>query len=295
MKTLCEVVVVSGKGGTGKTSVIASLARLMTDKVVADCDVDAANLSLVLHSHVIEERGFTGGKKATIILDKCIQCNRCRETCRFSAIGNNFVVDTLTCEGCGACYFLCPVEAVAFEAHRAGACFLCETDSKEPFIYAELVAGEDNSGKLVAMVRATAKEQAETKGISRILIDGPPGIGCPVISSLTGTSLAVIVTEPTSSGIHDLERILALAGHFQTSTAVVINKSDIDSALSDTIETYCREKGVSLLGRIPYEKNISEAQRAGKTIVEYSPESKASHAMRHITDRLESILKGVNT
>ncbi len=286
-----EIVVVSGKGGTGKTSVVASLACLIKDKALVDCDVDAANLSLVLSPRVIEEEDFTAGKKARIVLEKCTQCGICRDMCRFDAISEDFVIDPIACEGCGACYFFCPASAVAFEPTVVGRCYVCDTPRGDPFVYAELFPGEENSGKLVTMVRTKAKEQAERAGLSRILTDGPPGIGCPVISSITGTSLALVVTEPTSSGIHDLERVVQLARHFQIPAAVIINKSDINPDCTNSIERYCIQNEILLLGNLPYESAISEAQRQGKAIVEYAPDIPVSKAMREISERIISIYK----
>jgi len=286
-----EIVVVSGKGGTGKTSVVASLACLIEKKAMVDCDVDAANLSLVLSPRIIEEKEFTAGKKARIIAERCTQCGVCRDMCRFDAISGDFIVDPVSCEGCGACFFYCPASAVEFETQLAGHCYICDTPAGDPFVYAELLPGEENSGKLVTMVRTEAKEQAQRAGLSQILIDGPPGIGCPVISSITGTSLALIVTEPTASGIHDLERIVQLARHFELPAAVIVNKSDINPACTDSIEQYCIQKGIPLLGRLPYEKAISEAQRQGKAIVEYAPDLPVSKAIRGISEQIISIYK----
>lgn len=286
-----EIVVVSGKGGTGKTSVVASLACLIEDKVMIDCDVDAANLSLVLSPRVIEKKEFSAGKKARIVPEKCTWCGTCRDMCRFGAISEGFTIDPIACEGCGACFFYCPASAVEFESSQAGMCYICDTPAGEPFVYAELFPGEENSGKLVTMVRTEGKEQAQRAGLSRIIIDGPPGIGCPVISSITGTSLALIVTEPTASGVHDLERIVQLARHFEIPAAVIINKSDINLSCTDSIEQYCARNGVHLLGRLPYEGAVSEAQRQGKAIVEHAPDLPVSKALRGISDRIISIYK----
>ncbi|HOW55281.1 MAG TPA: P-loop NTPase [Syntrophorhabdaceae bacterium] len=286
-----EIVVVSGKGGTGKTSVVASLACLIENKAMVDCDVDAANLSLVLSPRIIDEKDFTAGKKARIIPEKCTQCGICRDMCRFGAISENFVIAPISCEGCGACFFFCPASAVEFETSLAGRCYICDTPAGDPFVYAELFPGEENSGKLVTMVRTEAKERAQHAGLSRILIDGPPGIGCPVISSITGTSLALIVTEPTVSGIHDLERIVQLARHFDIPAAVIINKSDINQSCTDSIEQYCAQKDIPLLGRLPYEQAISEAQRQGKAIVEYAPDLPVSKALRGISEHIITIYK----
>ncbi|NLT24164.1 MAG: P-loop NTPase [Syntrophorhabdus sp.] len=286
-----EIVVVSGKGGTGKTSVVASLACLIDRKAMVDCDVDAANLALVLSPRVIEEKEFAAGKKARIISEKCTTCGICKDMCRFDAISDDFIIDPVACEGCGACFFFCPASAVEFETPVAGHCYICDTPAGDPFVYAELSPGEENSGKLVTMVRTEAKAQAERAGLSRILIDGPPGIGCPVISSITGTSLALIVTEPTASGIHDLERIAQLARHFSLPAAVIINKSDINPVCSDSIDEYCGRNNIPVLGRLPYERAISEAQRQGKAIVEYAPDLPVSKALREISEQIISIYK----
>jgi len=286
-----EIVVVSGKGGTGKTSVVASLACLIDKKAMVDCDVDAANLALVLNPRIIKEKEFAAGKKARIISEKCTTCGICTDMCRFDAISDDFIVDPVACEGCGACYFYCPASAVEFETPVAGHCYICDTPAGDPFVYAELSPGEENSGKLVSMVRTEARAQAEQAGLSRILIDGPPGIGCPVISSITGTSLALIVTEPTASGIHDLERIAGLARHFSLPAAVVINKSDLNPECTGSIEQYCETSGIPVLGRVPYEKSISEAQRQGKAIVEYAPDLPASRALREISEKIILIYK----
>lgn len=286
-----EIVVVSGKGGTGKTSVVASLACLIKDKALVDCDVDAANLALVLSPRVIEQKDFAAGKKARILTEKCTACGICRDMCRFGAISGEFIVDPIACEGCGACFFYCPAAAVEFETPLAGCCYICDTPAGDPFVYAELFPGEENSGKLVTMVRTEAKEQAERAGLSQILIDGPPGIGCPVIASMTGTSLAIVVTEPTASGIHDLERIVELSRFFQVPAAVIINKSDINPDYTNAIERYCVQKDIRFLGCLPYESAISEAQRQGKAIVEFAPDLPVSTAMRGISEHIISIYK----
>jgi len=258
---------------------------------MVDCDVDAANLALVLSPRVIEEKEFAAGKKARIISEKCTTCGICKDMCRFDAISDDFIIDPVACEGCGACFFFCPASAVEFETPVAGHCYICDTPAGDPFVYAELSPGEENSGKLVTMVRTEAKAQAERAGLSRILIDGPPGIGCPVISSITGTSLALIVTEPTASGIHDLERIAQLARHFSLPAAVIINKSDINPVCSDSIDEYCGRNNIPVLGRLPYERAISEAQRQGKAIVEYAPDLPVSKALREISEQIISIYK----
>lgn len=281
-----EVVVLSGKGGTGKTSFVGSLARLLAHKVVADCDVDAANLNLLLKGKVNDSHEFIAGHKAIIDPDACTGCGRCREVCRFDAISQDYVVDPLSCEGCGACHFLCPANAVFFDETLCGHYYVAETGKGDSLVFAALLPGSENSGKLVSMVRAKAKEIAEKCGINLILIDGPPGIGCPVISSITGAHLAVLVTEPTMTGVHDLERVLSLARHFDVQTAVVVNKGDVNPSCTEDIKSFCRYRQIDFLGSIPYEPMITEAQRQGKTVLEFAPDSPASGAIYQIYERL---------
>ncbi len=292
MDKIKECVVISGKGGTGKTSLTASLASLFTDKIVADCDVDAANLHMIfVPERIIRQTGFTGGKKATIDPARCTQCGLCRDMCRFGAISSDFVVDPFSCEGCGACHYVCPSDAVDFSAHVGGYQYVCDTRKQERFVFAELLPGEDNSGKLVAAVRADARAEAELTGKSLILIDGPPGIGCPVISSVTGTDFVVVVTEPTPTGIHDLERVFSLTKHFGIRTAVVVNKCDINTSHLLNIKNYCVSEGNTFLGEIPYDSAITEAQRAGKTILEHDPDCNASIAIKDIYNKLKNVLE----
>lgn len=288
MADISELVVISGKGGTGKTSLVACLASLFRERVVADCDVDAANLNLILQGKLLEKKEFIGGKKAVIEHELCTRCGKCREVCRFGAISEDYVVDRIACEGCGACRIFCPASAVDFGPRQCGECYTCETADGQPLVFAELLPGEENSGKLVTMVRTEAKRQAEIKAIPLIIIDGPPGIGCPVIASVTGTSHAVIVTEPTGSGMHDLKRILQLTTHFGIKTSVVVNKSDINTAHADSIKALCQQNGQHpvFLGGIPFEPKISEAQRQGVTILDYAPKCEASKAIKKLHQKL---------
>jgi len=291
MNDIKEGIVVSGKGGTGKTSVVGSLVSLMTNRVAADCDVDAANLHMILNPVVIEEKEFIGGKKATIDPSRCTSCGTCRDVCRFQAISAEDIVDNRQCEGCGACYFLCPANAVDFPSSLAGSCYICKDKYSLPYVYAELLPGEENSGKLVAMVRNEARAVAEKNNTPLIVIDGPPGIGCPVISSMTGTHVAVVVTEPTISGLHDLERIIELANFFKCKTGVIVNKSDINPDYCKRIEEYCTTKGITFLGAIPYDPNITEAQIQATTILDRAPDSQASAVIRTIYKKLSEILE----
>jgi len=286
-----EIVVVSGKGGTGKTSLAASLASLIERTVVADCDVDAANLNLLLKGNVKESYEFLGGRKATINPEACGGCGRCREVCRFGAISDDYVVDPLSCEGCGACFFLCPASAVTFDEALCGHYHVAETPRGDALVFAELLPGRESSGKLVSMVRTKAREIAENRGMSHVLIDGPPGIGCPVISSLTGAHFAVLVTEPTITGVHDLERVLSLARHFDMKSAVVVNKGDLDPSRTEDIKSFCCRRRVGFLGSIPYEPLITEAQRQGETVLDYAPESRASIEIRSIFDEFTKAME----
>jgi MinD superfamily P-loop ATPase len=286
-----EIVIVSGKGGTGKTSFVGSLASLLAQKVVADCDVDAANLNLLLNGKVNSTCDFVAGRKAFIDPGACSGCGRCREVCRFDAISPDYVVDFLSCEGCGACHFLCPAEAVSFDEALCGHYHVAETEKGGAVVFAELLPGRENSGKLVSMVRTKAREIAESRGIDLILIDGPPGVGCPAISSLTGARLTVLVTEPTMTGVHDLERVVGLARHFDVPTAVVVNKSDINPSFTERIVSFCAERQIDFLGAIPYEPMVTEAQRQGKTVLEFAPDCPASMEIRTIFDKFAGKLE----
>jgi MinD superfamily P-loop ATPase len=292
MADFSELVVISGKGGTGKTSLVACLASLFDKRVVADCDVDAANLNLILQGQVVEKKDFIGGKKAIIRSELCTQCGKCREVCRFGAITEDFVVDRVLCEGCGACHLFCPVSAVDFSPRLCGECYTCVTTGNQPLVFAELFPGEENSGKLVTMVRTEARNQAEARRLPLVVIDGPPGIGCPVIASVTGTSHAVIVTEPTGSGIHDMKRILQLTSHFGIKSGVVVNKSDINNEHTDNIRELCQKsEQVLFLGGIPFEPKISEAQRQAVTILDYAPKCEASKAIKKIYQKLKRTME----
>jgi len=267
-----EITVVSGKGGTGKTSIVASFAALAKSKVLADCDVDAADLHLVLSPRVNHSEEFYGGKGARIDPEKCIQCGECRELCRFDAIGEDFVVDEFSCEGCGVCFYACPEGAVDFSERKSGDWFISDTDYG-PMVHAKLGIAEENSGKLVSVVRGEARKIAEERGLDLVIVDGSPGIGCPVIASVTGSDLLLVVTEPTLSGIHDLERILKLAAHFEIPALVCVNKYDINEEMTGRIEKYCEENGLRVAGRVPYDAVVTKAQIAGVSVVEYSSSS----------------------
>jgi MinD superfamily P-loop ATPase len=262
-----EIVVLSGKGGTGKTSIVGSLAALAERKVLADCDVDAADLHLLLSPSVKQEQEFWSGQVAGIDPDKCTQCGLCQELCRFNAI-KDFKIDVISCEGCGFCCHICPVEAITMKENMAG--YLYVSDTKYgPLVHARLGAAQENSGKLVAQVRQQAKQIAQKQSLDYIISDGPPGIGCPVISSLSGASLALLVTEPTLSGMHDLERVMDVCHHFDVPAMVCLNKYDINEENTQEIECYCTTEGITVAAKIPFDNIVTEALVRGVPVVKY--------------------------
>jgi len=263
-----EIVVLSGKGGTGKTSIVGSLAVLARGKVLADCDVDAADLHLLLSPSVKQEIEFWSGQVAHIDLDKCTQCGLCQNLCRFDAI-RDLEVDPVSCEGCGFCFHICPAEAITMKENLPGHWFISDT-KYGPLVHARLGIAQENSGKLVAQVRQQARQIAEEQDFDYIISDGPPGIGCPVISSLSGASLALMVTEPTLSGIHDLERVLGVCRHFGVPAVVCINKYDLNEENTRQIEGYCASQGIGVAARIPFDNAVTEAMVRGVPVVEYS-------------------------
>ena len=264
-----ELTVISGKGGTGKTSVTASFAALVNRKVMADCDVDAADLHLILDPEIQQREEFRSGKTASIRVEGCTQCGRCIEVCRFSAISDDFIVDPISCEGCGVCVHFCPEDAIDFTENVCGEWFVSATRFG-PLVHARLGIAEENSGKLVTIVRRNAKMIAEKEDKDLIIVDGAPGIGCPVISSISGADGVLVVTEPTLSGVHDLERIVKLAAHFNITTFVCVNKYDLNRKISAQIEDYCNTNGVRFVGQIPYDTAVTEAMVQGKSVIEYS-------------------------
>ena len=263
-----EVVVLSGKGGTGKTSIVASFAVLDQSKVLVDCDVDAADLYLLLQPKVKEESEFWSGQVAFIDGEKCTECGLCQELCRFDAI-QDYMVDPISCEGCGFCYQVCPVNAIAMRPCMAGHWFVSET-RYGTLVHAQLGITEENSGKLVTLVRNNARLVAEREGSHHIITDGPPGIGCPAIASLSGSNLALLVTEPTLSGIHDLERVIGLCRHFGVLPLVCINKYDINTENTHRIEDYCSSEGIEIAGKVLFDNVVTEALAKKLPVVEYS-------------------------
>ena len=282
---LKQLVVLSGKGGTGKTTVAAALAHLASEElplVLADADVDAANLELVLSPVQQEVHDFWSGRLAIVDPAACTACGRCAEVCRFDAVvaGDVYEVDPLACEGCAACFYQCPVEAIAMQEQHAGRWFRSETRFG-PLFHAHLFAGRENSGKLVSTVKQQANVYALDTKAALLLIDGPPGIGCPVISASVGTDLALLVAEPTISGAHDLERVLATTEHFGVPAMVAINKADLNPARSDQIAAYCSERGVEVVGRIPYDTVVTEAMVAGQPVTAVE-DGAVSRALREV-------------
>jgi len=284
-----ELTIISGKGGTGKTSITGSFAALAKNKVMADCDVDAADLHLILKPEIIQRTDFSGGKVASINPDICTGCGKCVDVCQFKAISDEFVVDPISCEGCSVCVHFCPVNAIDFNTVVNGEWYISETRFG-PMVHARLGIAEENSGKLVSMVRQQAKQLAEQRGLELILVDGAPGVGCPVISSLTGTNAVLIVTEPTLSGMHDLKRVVALSReHFNIPTYVCINKFDLNTRVSQQIETFCLEQNIVLAGKIRYDTVFTQAMIHEKTVVEYS-QGEVTNDIQAIWNRLRADL-----
>ena len=265
-----ELVIISGKGGTGKTSVTASFAVLADRPVMCDCDVDAADLHLVLEPTIRERHDFQSGHEAVIRQNDCTGCGICQELCRFGAISNNvdmFHIDSIACDGCGVCVRFCPEGAIDFPQRRCGEWFVSDTRCG-PMVHARLGVAAENSGKLVSTVRREAKHLAEAENLNMVIVDGPPGLGCPVIASLTGASQILVVTEPTVSGEHDLERVLSLARHFQIPAAVCVNKFDINEEMAKRIEDRAVSLGATIAGRIRYDASVTRAQIQKKAVVE---------------------------
>ncbi len=274
-----EVVVISGKGGTGKTTIVGSIASLAANKLLTDCDVDAADLHLLLDPELKEKNEFYGGKKAYIDRSKCNECGLCEEMCRFGAI-KEFEVQEVFCEGCHFCYHLCPEDAVTMEDQLSGHWFISDT-RYGTLIHAELGIAAENSGKLVALIRRKAWEIAREREAEYIITDGPPGIGCPVIASLTGADAALIVTEPTISGFHDLERVIKTANHFNVLPLVCINRHDLHLGKTREIEDYCSRNGIRVGGKISFDREVVASIVEGLPLVEYS-KGKASQEIKEL-------------
>jgi len=275
-----ELVVLSGKGGTGKTSVVGSFAALAGGKVLADCDVDAADLHLLLSPTVKQQNEFWSGQVACIDQEKCTGCGLCQEVCRFDAI-KDLRVDPVSCEGCGFCSHICPAGAITMEESMSGYWFISDT-RYGPLVHARLGIAQENSGKLVAVVRQQARQIAQERGLDLIISDGPPGIGCPVISSLSGASMALLVTEPSLSGIHDLERVLGVCRHFGISAMVCVNKHDLNEENTRRIQSQCSTEGVDIAGMIPFDNAVTESIVRGVPVVEYAGGSRVAREIERM-------------
>jgi len=284
-----QIVIISGKGGTGKTVITGAFAALAKNKVMADCDVDAADLHLLLKPTIKERHEFRSGKTAKIDKKFCKQCGICISVCRFSAISEDFTVDPISCEGCAFCSFACSEGAIKMEENVSGEWFISDT-RLGPMVHAKLGIAEENSGKLVSLVRKEAKELAERNKCDWVIVDGAPGIGCPVIASLSGIDCAVVVTEPTLSGLHDADRVINVAKHFGILAKMIVNKYDLNIDMTRKISGYCEDNNIDLIGKIPFDKSVVEAMVESKTIIEY-PNGKAKEEIISLWERIREKIK----
>ncbi|RLD06972.1 MAG: (4Fe-4S)-binding protein [Chloroflexota bacterium] len=294
-----QLVILSGKGGTGKTSVAAAFADLLSPEnapfktVLADADVDASNLELVLKPSVVEREKFWGGSVAEIDSDNCSACGICAEVCRFDAVSvkdDVYTVDPIACDGCAACVYQCPNEAISMKEQLAGEWYRSES-LYGPLFHAMLIPAQENSGKLVTLVKQQARLLALDEAYDLVLVDGPPGIGCPVISAVSGANLALIVAEPTASGVHDMHRVLETTRHFGVEALICINKADIYLDGTNKIEEYCRKENIRMVGKIPFDLMVTESMIHGKPVTSYQPNSPASLAIRDVWTGVMKALK----
>ena len=285
-----EILVLSGKGGTGKTTVTASLAILADNSVLADCDVDAADLHLLLDPVIEEKNDFWSGVTAKVDSSKCTGCGTCADLCRFDAIymDDKAEIDHFSCEGCTVCATFCPEEAISLEPNLSGEWYKSKT-KYGPMIHASIHVGEENSGKLVSLVKREARKKAEESRAKWIIVDGPPGIGCPVIASFSGADLVLAITEPTKSGLHDLERVIELARHFKTQVCVSINKWDLNPELSKEIESYLIQEEIPLVAKIPFDRSVVDSLVAGKPLLDYNT-GLAAQAIKEMWPNIEALV-----
>lgn len=283
-----ELVVISGKGGTGKTSLTACFAALAGNKVLCDADVDAADLHLLLAPEVRRTTDFVGGNTAVILPERCTGCGTCMDLCRFEAVtedAGRFRIDPLDCEGCGVCVDFCPEQAIDFPENTCGQWFVSDTRFG-PMVHARLGLAEENSGKLVTLIRKEARTLAERAGLGLIITDGPPGVGCPVIAAIGGADAILVVTEPTVSGMHDMDRATRLAMHFKVPGMVCVNKYDLNPEKAAEIEGHAARLGMTVVGRIPFDPAFTRAMVAGRTIVEHDPQCEAASTVKEIWIRI---------
>ena len=276
-----ELIVISGKGGTGKTSLTAAFAFLAENRILCDADVDAADLHLLMAPDIKNRTEFHGGGVAVIDREYCKECGLCRELCRFDAISDGYEVDPIRCEGCGVCVDFCPDEAIDFPTKTCGEWYISETRFG-PMVHARLGIAEENSGKLVTLVRQEARKIAEENSLDLIITDGPPGIGCPVIASIGGANAVLIVAEPSVSGMHDMERVAELAAHFNVPAMLCVNKFDLNLDQTKAIEYFAEKKHIRVVGRVPFDPIFTAAMIQGQTILEYSKESETGRAVEQI-------------
>jgi len=283
---MIKIAVLSGKGGTGKTTAVASMAWYSENLVLADCDVDAANLALTMSGRLRTKDDYKGAYIASIDPKLCVECGKCEDICHFEAI-TDLKVNTIHCEGCGACQVVCPVGAITMSLRKSGEIFVLDT-ARGPMVYADLFPGESNSGKLVTIVRRLADDLAESDGLDTVLIDGPPGTGCPAIASVTGVDLILAITEPSRSGEHDLLRLIELAQHFSIPICVAVNKWDLHPGMTREIEESCRRQGVMVVGRIPYDTNVMASIKAMRPLPSMFPKSPAALEFHKIWKEVRS-------
>ena len=280
-----ELVIISGKGGTGKTSLTAAFASLAENKVLCDADVDAADLHLLMNPEVIVHSDFQGGGVAVINQDRCVDCGLCRDLCRFDAINESYEVNPIDCEGCGVCVDFCPEKAIDFPVKTCGEWFISDTRFG-PMVHARLGIAEENSGKLVTLIRQEAKTLAEKKKKNLIITDGPPGIGCPVIASIGGAAALLIITEPTVSGLHDMERVVQLAAHFKIPGMVCVNKFDLNVEQTNAIEKIAKENNLLVLPRIPFDPAFTRSMIEGQNIFEYQKSTELTITVEKIWNEI---------
>ena len=268
-----EIVIISGKGGTGKTSITASFSVLAgTRAIIADCDVDAADMHLLLKPDFAQSENFFSGFKADIDQKLCMKCGKCKQVCRFDAVRNDdnfYDIIPLNCEGCGYCKEVCPINAITMVEQNVGKWYISKIKTDTFMVHAKLGIGADNSGKLVAQVKKEAKNLAQETKKEFVLVDGSPGIGCPVVSSISGADYVVLVTEPTLSGFHDMQRVHELIQKFNLPSGCIINKYDVNNEITDSIITFCEKNSIDIISKLPYDESFTAAMMHGKTILEY--------------------------